>query len=104
MVKSPLPMVLPTCMMEWQETQPSPFCASGVSTCSLMGRIEAAVEEDGVVVASGAPFAALRAAQFLHVQDGGPIELVVERREVVHGAFPLLVDILVAFAAELRNP
>src|SRR5881296_166871 len=36
--KSPWPMLLPTCTMEWHDMQPKPFCASGVSTCSLMGR------------------------------------------------------------------
>ena len=97
-------MVLPTCTMEWHDTQPRPFCASGVSICSLIGPLEAAVEEDGVVVAAGAPLAALRAAELLHVLDRLPVELVVERREVVHRALPLLVDILVALAAELRNP
>ncbi len=30
--------MLRTCTIEWQEVQPSPFCASGVSTCSLIGR------------------------------------------------------------------
>ena len=65
----------------------------------LDGDFEASVEEDGVIVAGGAPFAALRAAEFLHVQDAGFIELIVERGEVVHGAFPLLVNILVTFAA-----
>ena len=38
MVKSPWPMVLPTWVIEWHEVQPRPFCASGVSICSLMGR------------------------------------------------------------------
>ena len=33
------------------------------------GPLEAAVEEDGVIVASGAPFAALRAARLLHVLE-----------------------------------
>ena len=87
--------------MEWQETQPRPFCASGVSQLFLDGALEAAVEEDGVVVAAGAPLAALRAAELLHVQDRRLVELVVEGREVVHGALPLLVDVLVALAAEL---
>ena len=36
-VKPPLPIVLSTWTMEWQETQPRPFCASGVSICSLIG-------------------------------------------------------------------
>ena len=37
-VKSPFPMLLPTCTMAWQDMQPRPACASGVSTCSDMGR------------------------------------------------------------------
>ena len=67
----------------------------------LDGALEAAVEEDGVVVAAGAPLTALRAAELLHVEDGGLVERVIEGREVVHGAVPLLVDVLVALAAEL---
>ena len=37
MVKSPWPMVLPTCTIEWHDVQPSPACASGVSICSTIG-------------------------------------------------------------------
>ena len=36
--KSPCPIVLRTWTIEWHEVQPSPFCASGVSICSLIGR------------------------------------------------------------------
>ena len=87
--------------MEWQETQPSPFCASGVVELIFDRLLETAVEEDSMVVASRAPFAALCAAQFLHVENGGFIHRIVERRHVVHGAVPLLVDVLVALAAQL---
>ena len=38
MVKSPWPIVLFTCTIEWQDVQLSPTWASGVSTCSLIGR------------------------------------------------------------------
>ena len=64
--------------------------------------VEAAVEEDGVIVAAGAPLAGPRADHVLHVLDGLAVELVVERREVVHRALPLLVDVLVALAAGFR--
>ncbi len=64
--------------------------------------IEPAVEEHRVIVASGAPFARLRPHHALHVLDRFPVELVVEAREVVHRALPLLVDVLVALAALLR--
>ena len=68
----------------------------------LDGPVEAAIEEDGVIVTSGAPFAGAGADDVLHVLDGLAIELIVEGGEVVHGTLPLLVDVLVAVAAELR--
>ena len=37
-MKSPCPIVLLTCTIEWHDVQPSPACASGVSICSLIGR------------------------------------------------------------------
>ena len=64
--------------------------------------LEPAVEEDGVIVTAGAPLARLRSHHRLHVLDRLAVELVVERREVVHRALPLLEDILVAPAAGLR--
>src|SRR5205085_2151756 len=57
--------------------------------------LKTSVEENGVIVATGAPFAPLCAAQLLHMLDGAAIKAVVEGREVVHRALPLLVDILV---------
>ncbi len=66
----------------------------------LNGALEAAVEEHCMIVTSGAPLAPLRSAQLLHLFDGTPVELVVERRKVMHGALPLLVDVLVTFAAQ----
>ncbi len=38
MVKSPLPMLLSTCVIAWQDVHARPVCASGVSTCSAIGR------------------------------------------------------------------
>ena len=35
--KSPLPIVLPTCVIAWHDVQPRPFWASGVSICCLIG-------------------------------------------------------------------
>ena len=66
------------------------------------GAIEASVEENRVVVAPGAPFARTGAHHVLHVLDGLPVKLVVKRCEMVGRTLPLLVDILVAFAAGLR--
>ena len=66
------------------------------------GFLEPAVEEHGVVVAAGAPLRSFDAGGLLHVLDGLAIELVVERREVVHRFVPLLVDVLVALTAEFR--
>ncbi|MEZ5364303.1 MAG: hypothetical protein R2748_18695 [Bryobacterales bacterium] len=64
--------------------------------------LEAAVEEHRVIVAAGAPLRRLHAGRLLHVLDRLAIELVVERREVVHRAVPLLVDILMALPAGFR--
>ena len=66
------------------------------------GPIEAAVEEHGVVVTTRAPLAGPGANHVLHVFDGLPVELIVERSEMVRGAFPLFVNVLVAAAAGLR--
>ncbi len=85
--------------MAWHDVQARPACASGVSICSVIGPLEAAVEEHRVIVTTGAPLARLRADDRLHVLDRLPVELVVERREVVHRALPLLVDVLVTLAA-----
>ena len=63
------------------------------------GLIETAVKEDCVVMTSGAPLAGARARDVLHILDGFPIELIVERGKVVHGALPLVVDVFVALAA-----
>ncbi len=60
------------------------------------------VEEDRVIVTTRAPFARLRPDDILHVLDRLAIELIIERREMVHRAFPLLEDVLVASAAGLR--
>ena len=64
--------------------------------------LEAAVEKDGVIVATRTPLAGLGAGHRLHVFDRFPVELVVERGEVVGGALPLLVHVLVTFAAQFR--
>jgi len=60
----------------------------------LDGPVETAVEEDRVIVTAGAPLAGTRAGDILKVFDGFPVELIVERGEVVRGTLPLLVDIL----------
>ncbi len=64
--------------------------------------LETPVEEDRVIVASGAPLARFGPHHALHVLDRFPVELVVETREVVHRALPLRVNVLVALAAFLR--
>ena len=76
----------------------------GLGRVDLLFRrlLEPAVEEHGMVVAAGAPLRRLDAGRLLHVFDGLAIELIVERREVVHRAVPLLVGIFVAVTADLR--
>ena len=64
--------------------------------------LEASVEEHGVIVAPRAPLARLGPDDLLHVLDRLPVELVVERREMMGRAVPLLVGILVALATGLR--
>ncbi len=65
--------------------------------------LPAPVEEHRVIVTARAPLTVLRrAADLLHVLNGLPVKLIVERCEMVHRAVPLLVNILVAFAAALR--
>ncbi len=54
------------------------------------------------VVAAAAPLRGLDAVDVLHVLDRLPVPLVVERRKVVRGAVPLLVDVGVAALAGLR--
>src|SRR6267378_7201558 len=68
----------------------------------LDGRVHHAAEEQGGIVAAGAPFGLFYAVDFLHVFDAFAIPLIVEGREVVHGALPLLVDVGVAAFAGLR--
>ena len=64
--------------------------------------IEAAVEEDRMIVAARTPLARPRPDDRLHVLDGLPVELVVERGEVMDRALPLLVHVLVALPAQFR--
>ena len=59
-------------------------------------------EEQGRVVATGTPFRRFYTVHFLHVFNALAIPLVVERREMMHRAFPLLVNISVAALAGLR--
>ena len=64
--------------------------------------LEPAVEKHRVVMTTRAPLRSFDAGGLLHVLDGLAIELVVERREVVHRFVPLLVDVFMALAAEFR--
>ena len=57
------------------------------------GGVESPVEENGMVVAAGAPLGGLGADHILHVFDRFAVPLIVEGGEVVHGGVPLLVDI-----------
>ena len=58
--------------------------------------------EDGRIVASAAPFRRLGADRILHVLDRLAVPLIVERREMVGGTEPLIVDIFVATFAGVR--
>src|ERR1035441_1970949 len=64
--------------------------------------VELTVEENGVIVAASAPLARLRSLHILHILDRLPIELIVERCEVMNGALPLIVNVFVALTALLR--
>src|SRR5258708_35193264 len=68
----------------------------GLVDVFLDGRVHHAAEEESGIVAAGAPFGLFYAVDFLHVFDAFAIPLIVEGREVVHGALPLLVDVGVA--------
>ena len=61
MVKSPFPIVLSTCTMEWHDVQARPALRLRRIDLLFDRAVEAAVEEDGVIVASRAPLAGLRA-------------------------------------------
>ena len=63
--------------------------------------VKATIEKYGMVVASRAPFASLRAAQLLHVLDRAAVKAIVEGCEMMHRSLPLLIDVLMAFAAQL---
>src|SRR6202795_2843018 len=73
----------------------------GLVDVLLDGRVHHAAEEQGGIVAAGAPFGLFYAVDFLHVLDAFAIPLIVEGGEVVHGALPLLVDVGVAALAGL---
>src|ERR1700676_3056296 len=74
----------------------------GLVDVLLDGRVHHAAEEQGGIVAAGAPFGLFHAVDFLHVLDAFAIPLIVEGREVVHGALPLLVNVGMAALASLR--
>ncbi len=61
--------------------------------------IHQAAVEHGRIVASAAPFRRLGADRVLHVLDDLAIPLIVERREMVGRAVPLVVDVFVAALA-----
>src|ERR1700756_1222138 len=73
----------------------------GLVDVLLDGRVHHAAEEESGIVAACAPFGLFHSVDFLHVLDAFAIPLIVEGREVVHGALPLLVDVRVATLAGL---
>ena len=97
--KSPCPIVLPTWTIEWHESAAEAGLRFRRVDLFLDRPVEPAVEEDRVIVAAGAPFRRLRAADVLHVLDRLAVPLVVERREVVRRRVPLVVDVLVTARA-----
>src|SRR5208283_2219529 len=58
-------------------------------------------ENQRMVVAAAAPERRLDADRVLHVLDGFPVPLIIERRHVVHRALPLIVNVSVTRAARL---
>src|SRR5206468_5871268 len=65
--------------------------------------IEAAVEEDSVIVAPRAPLRRLSTDDVLHVLDGLAIPLVVERRKMMGRRAPLFVDVAMTPPARLAG-
>src|SRR6266480_5175921 len=53
-------------------------------------------------MAAGAPLGRTRTSDFLHVLDALAVPLVVEGREMMHRAVPLLVDVGMAALAGVR--
>ncbi len=81
--------------------QPMPACASGRCTNLLDGRIHFTRVKHGGIVATAAPFGGLGADRILHVLDTLAVPLIVERRKVMRGAIPFVVDILMAALARI---
>src|SRR4051812_34132165 len=64
--------------------------------------VEAPIEEHRVIVTAGTPLGRLGPGDALKIFNRLPVELVVEGREVMHRALPLVVDVLVTVPAHLR--
>jgi hypothetical protein len=65
-------------------------------------RVEHSAEEQGRVMAAGAPFRGAYADNVLHVFDAFAIPLIIERGEAMSGTAPLVVDVGMAALARLR--
>jgi hypothetical protein len=85
--------------MEWQDVQAEPAWRLGVSICALIGRSKRPLKKTAWSWHPAHHFDASMPAVVLHVLDRLAVPLVVERRQMVHDASPLLVDLLVAAAA-----
>src|ERR1700687_2791475 len=66
------------------------------------GRIKLAAEKKRRIMAASAPFRRAHAGDVLHILDALSVPLIIEGREVVRGAIPLLVNIGVAPFAGCR--
>ena len=87
--KSPWPIVLPNVRDRMARRARETGLRFGRVDLFLDRPVEAAVEEDRVIVAAGTPLRRLCADDVLHVLDRLAVPLVVERREVVHRRLPL---------------
>ena len=67
----------------------------------LDGRIEEAAVKQRGIVAAGAPLGGTNAGDILHVLDTLAVPLIVEGREMVHRAVPLLVNVRMAALASV---
>src|SRR5579863_6120 len=64
--------------------------------------LETPIEKHCMVMTAGAPLAALRRALcVLHVFDGLPVKLVIERAEMMGRCVPFVINLLVALSAGL---
>src|ERR1700685_3850261 len=73
-----------------------PSLGLGPDTDLLDGRTHQAAVEHGGIVASATPLGRLGANRVLHILDALAVPLIVEGREMMRRAEPLIVDVFMA--------